>query len=270
MSHFNVAIITKGKPTNEEISDILAPYQENNMGDVSEEYLEFDAIDKDEFEDYEAQFHTEVWENGEQRTFREYMEDQGYTYRESTDEYGYYSNPNAKWDWWVIGGRWCGELTVPVNCDAEVGERSWTNEDSNPYVHPNKIYKKCDCAKVKDLAFPDKQEAWCQAVRFWELYIEGDEPQNDEDRELVEHTLYKKEYFLNRYKTKDNYAKYMSSFVTYALITKDGKWNEQGEMGWFGISRNEQDPLTWVEYFTKTVFEDAENDDYITIVDCHI
>lgn len=271
MSHFNVAIITKGKPTEEEISDILAPYQENNMGDVPEEYLEFVPIDKDEFEDYEAEYHKQIWENCESRTFQEYMEDQGYTYNENTDEYGCYYNTNARWDWWVIGGRWCGELIIPVNCDAEFGEKSWTNEESNPYTYQNNMYKKCDCARVKDLAFPDKQETWCESARFWELYIEGVEPQNDKDRKLVEEGMfYRKEYFLEHYKTKDRYATYMSSFVAHALITKDGEWHERGEMGWFGVTRNEEDPLTWAECFTRAVFEDADDDDYITIVDCHI
>lgn len=133
------------------------------------------------------------------------------------------------------------------------------------------IYKKCDCARIKDLTFPDKQDAEREAARFWEINVDGDEPQNDEDRKLLEDgKFYRKEYFLEHYKTKDNYAKYMSSFVAYALITKDGEWHEQGEMGWFGISRNEEDPLTWAECFTRAVFEDTDDNDYITIVDCHI
>lgn len=66
------------------------------------------------------------------------------------------------------------------------------------------MYKKCDCARVKDLAFPDKQETWCESARFWELYIEGVEPQNDKDRKLVEEGMfYRKEYFLEHYKTKE-------------------------------------------------------------------
>ena len=33
MSHYTVAIITKGKPTGEMIDKLMAPYQENNVGD---------------------------------------------------------------------------------------------------------------------------------------------------------------------------------------------------------------------------------------------
>jgi hypothetical protein len=34
----------------------------------------------------------------------------GYYYSKEHDGYGYYHNPNAKWDWYSIGGRWSGYL----------------------------------------------------------------------------------------------------------------------------------------------------------------
>ncbi len=43
MSHYTVAIITKGKPTGEMIDKLMAPYQENNVGDCPKEYLKFNG-----------------------------------------------------------------------------------------------------------------------------------------------------------------------------------------------------------------------------------
>lgn len=40
----------------------------------------------------------------------------GYTLDPDTKKYGYYRNPNAKWDWYQIGGRWRGFF--PVKPDA--------------------------------------------------------------------------------------------------------------------------------------------------------
>ena len=40
MSHFSVAVVTN-TGSEEEVERLLAPYQENNMGDCPEEYLEF-------------------------------------------------------------------------------------------------------------------------------------------------------------------------------------------------------------------------------------
>lgn len=47
MSHYTVAIITKGKPTGEMIDKLMAPYQENNVGDCPKEYLKFNSTRED-------------------------------------------------------------------------------------------------------------------------------------------------------------------------------------------------------------------------------
>ena len=54
--HFPIAVITKGKPTEADIEELMAPFQENNMGDVPEEYLEFCPIDDDELQDFQNQY----------------------------------------------------------------------------------------------------------------------------------------------------------------------------------------------------------------------
>ena len=50
MSHFAVAVISH---TPEEVESLLAPYQENNMGDCPSEYLEFVDIEEAERYSYE-------------------------------------------------------------------------------------------------------------------------------------------------------------------------------------------------------------------------
>jgi len=43
----------------------------------------------------------------------DYMEDwHGLQIDEDTNKYGYWKNPNAKWDWYVLGGRWSGFFTL--------------------------------------------------------------------------------------------------------------------------------------------------------------
>ena len=32
--------------------------------------------------------------------------------KNDNDKYGYYNNPNAKWDWYSVGGRWSGMFPV--------------------------------------------------------------------------------------------------------------------------------------------------------------
>lgn len=61
-------------------------------------------------------------------TFSQYMDEYcGEKPDEKTGRYGYWQNPNKKWDWWTIGGRWTGKLLIgydPVN-DIFNYEKCW-------------------------------------------------------------------------------------------------------------------------------------------------
>ena len=80
MSHFSVGVFTETNSF-EEVEKLLAPYQENNMGDCPKEYLSF-------------------------------VEDEDSDVDEETGLHGYWENLNAKWDWYQIGGRWHGMLVT--------------------------------------------------------------------------------------------------------------------------------------------------------------
>ena len=53
----------------------------------------------------------------------------------------------------------------------------------------------------------------------------------------------------------------MSSFSLYGYL-KDGEWVEKDSAC--------SDEVEWLEKFHKEVFENASNDDWITVVDCHV
>lgn len=50
MSHFAVAVISDGT---KKVSELLAPYQENNEGTCPKEFLEFHNVEEEHREDYE-------------------------------------------------------------------------------------------------------------------------------------------------------------------------------------------------------------------------
>lgn len=333
MSHFAVAIITKGKPTDEMISKALAPYQENNMDDYPREYLEFNSLSKKYKEEYENETISKVKlpngelvgtynnclyreisekeyndlkqketkglrsEGGWNQTRKYYIRDLERIRAEEVDvpikqlykslseylvdwydakfdeemqDYGYWENPNAKWDWYQIGGRYAGHIKVNfVNSDVDYGYPSLFHT-KNPYESKENNIKYVDCARIKDIIIYD-DDKYKKAIRFWELYIEGQEPQTKEDMELIKYEFYTKEYYLDKYKTKEKYAKLRSQFSTWAVITKDGQWHEAGTMGWFCISSATNDEeLEFEENYKKFVFDNADEDDYLTLVDCHI
>jgi hypothetical protein len=65
-------------------------------------------------------------------TFDDFMSEyHGVTGRDENEHrYGYWENPNAKWDWYQIGGRWSGFFKMKEGWTGGVEERSWTNRDT--------------------------------------------------------------------------------------------------------------------------------------------
>lgn len=295
MSHFPVAVITKGKPTEAVLAAMLAPYDESKevlhftsradlikqkrkeISDFVESNYARYLTNKEKYiaectNESHIKYITEEFPKKLLWTDEECYQDAiKYTEKEDICKDGSVRstyNPDSKWDWYQVGGRWAGLLTVRAGTPHELGEKSWTWDDKNPYKSEGNIVK-CDSARIKDLVFLDKEKDAQRARRFWELYVEGDEPQNDEERDMIKWAWYTKEYFLETYKDKETYIRCESAFCTYAVITKDGKWLAKGEMGWFGMSKD-NDVVAWHDGYQKLVLDDAEEDDYITIVDCHI
>jgi len=69
-------------------------------------------------------------------------------------------------------------------------------------------------------------------------------------------------------KDKDPYlwADKKCKFYCYSLLS-DGVWNSRGDMGWFGVSRNETN--NWQEQF-KSILDSISEETVLAIVDCHI
>lgn len=65
-------------------------------------------------------------------------------------DWGYYSNPDAKWDWFVLGGRWHGSLILKPGCDGVLGEGSWWN-NQQPRV---------DQARFGDIDWPATRQSF--------------------------------------------------------------------------------------------------------------
>ena len=168
---------------------------------------------------------------------------------------------DARYDWFQVGGRFAGSIQVDKRTavDCEVGEPSWTWGNTDPYMSYGDILR-VDSARVKDIIQYDKRKAE-RLKRTWELILEDGEPQDKEER--FKKAAVSPDYYLNLYGTKENFVDLESRFRTYAVVTKDGKWHESSDTG-----------LTnrrWIkDEYRKLVFENAEEDDFLTVVDCHI
>lgn len=280
MSHYTVAVITDKL---NKIGEMLAPYSENMevepYVDETKEAIINSAKERkervlqrkekgEELDKYDIEY---LNANTDEELYKlQIYEDESY------DKNGNHLttyNPNSKWDWYEIGGRWNKILLVKEEVkDIEEGTPSWGNLDSINKKAPEG-FKWVTGAKIKDIEFEKAIEfnnTYNKSIRFWELYVEGQEPQNEEEKEMIKWEIYKKEYYIERYETKENYAKINSIFTTWALLDEKG-WHEKGEMGWFAMANDTKDSeLLFIEKFTETIQKPENQDKYLVVVDCHI
>jgi len=208
-------------------------------------------------------------------TFEEFIEDwAGYDERnEETGEFGYYENPNAKWDWYQIGGRYAGRFKLKENIKPETSPNfswGWDSKSMKKVLEENKV----DQALKGEIDWDVIHNNWAdydKALRFWEMKVEGDEPETEEEKEQLKWDLYKPEFYTKRYGNKHTYAQCISNFTMWAIVTEDGKWIEKGEMGWFGMSGESHDEaIQWELNFFDEFIKPLDDDILLTIVDCHI
>lgn len=181
-------------------------------------------------------------------------------------------NPDSKWDWYQIGGRYAGRIAVKdgVEIDEPNFSWGWDEETKNKVVSEG---TKTDYAYIKDIDFSKMhrtEEDYNDAMRYWELIVEGAEPKNEDEENSVKFNWYKPEFYTERYKDKETYAKCRSSFSMWAVV-KDGEWYEKGKMGMFAMSDETHDEaLDWELNFFDRFIKDLPEDTLITVVDCHI
>ena len=213
MSHFSVAVFCHNI---DEVAELLEPFSENLTV---------------------------------QPPYGEFVEDEECEYDETAKAKGYWCNPNAKWDYWGIGG-FRGMLKLLP------GKTGYNTSNG-----------RCDAALVVDCDFSPSESEIHQAARMWEVLVEGDKPRENENF----FNLWKPEYYLERYGDKETFLRRESAFSTYAFVTAEGEWHEQERMGWFCMDDATNESIASCEEAFWAYLEKARREGLaITIVDCHI
>lgn len=288
MSHFTVMVIGNNP------EDQLAPYDESiemppyDSGEVSDD-------DKQRFIQYYTSKQNIPYDGDFDKWYNEHGKSwNNNSWRKHTDgtwhEYSTY-NPNSKWDWYQLGGRWCGFLKLKNKSSkvaATIGE---------PGVGDNEPIYDADIALKKDIDFEYmRNESAEKAAKDYDEVMEIFKglPENktwDEIRALYDNIDKAREEYWKQprcaawknankwdfYDSPDDYLisreQYIQNArnraaVTFALV-KDGVWYEKGEMGWFGMSSNEMTQEEWNEKF-NAFLDSIPDDTVISIFDCHI
>lgn len=169
-------------------------------------------------------------------------------------------NPKSQWDWYVVGGRYCGSLLAKQGAAAKVGEPGIFD---NARRHPGGVdqvrVRNIDWAEMRRRQRLLAEEAIAALRRQFEA---KDQMRNFEwdmsDKEIVA-TLADPEQWINT-----NSA----SFTCFAVV-KDGEWFERGRMGWWGMVANEKSDVEWQQKVSE-LLANLDDDALLTVVDCHI
>ena len=278
MSHFTVLVI------GENIDEKLAPYSEE-LGvepyiDIKREEIEkeFAEVRKEAIMGSFKQFqmYLDGYRGKVKRTpayLQKYANEMSLSefaseyYGQKVDENGNLLttyNPNSKWDWYQIGGRWAGLLRVKDDTDGIRGNPSLLMDEFEYKSNEVDSAQFGDIDWEKMLHDPEQEK---KLRDFWKSAINTE---NDKER-FDKGILWTPKYYLDMYKTEDEYVRRLTLFSTYAVVTNDGVWHGKGDMGWWGISSESNDEAAdWDDGFWNTFLANLDPDTLITIVDCHI
>ena len=216
----------------QDVETLLAPYDENIQVEPYVQFTRQQAID------YARQHYKSMADASDEACYAYIAEDY------KTDVEGNLLstyNPRSKWDWWSEGGRWDGML------------RTATGE--------------LNSARIADIDFTPDAQKYKAALRYWDVIVEHQPKLPGEDF----FSLYNEQYYRDYYGDRETYARYMTQFSTYAVVTPDGEWHEKGSMGWWGCSSETADEAKdWEERYRERFLDSADPDWILTIVDCHI
>ena len=178
----------------------------------------------------------------------------------------YYRNINAKWDWWVVGGRWRDMGDNGFFQDISV----FSQEEKVPFWKEELGFKLRQIEM--ELGIEDRNTLSTEEYdELIEDYIASGNPivrlYDRETKEPVEY--YDKKVLLTTVSRKKE--------STWAMLFPDEGWIEAGEMGWFGMSsldtmdlKEREQVIQDQNKLTDNLIEKYKDTHIGLVVDCHI
>ena len=283
MSHFTVLVVTDEKPTEEVLSKALQPFHEFECTGVDDRYI----VDRDITEEFLAEHER----HKEDYATVEAFADAWYSYEmvpagtppslAKTHKYGYVqqfadgtikvidrTNPNKKWDWWTVGGRWSGKFMDRAGHNLNQILKSEIDLDAMMAAAEKQVREEHSdlLAKCPGLTF-----SWMPWSEVREAHKDNIDVARDVYHAQPEIEMLKKahiwecdEFLVPLEKRVEDARKYVCG--TFAVL-KDGEWIEKGRMGWWACVSDEKE--NWPEIFAR-VWESIRDDQWVSMVDCHI
>lgn len=203
------------------------------------------------------------------------------------------TNPNAKWDWYQLGGRWTGHFKVKDATAARLGEAGLMTLPAKRGYADRTLKGNIDFNFMRDEAGKNAGELYDRLhaivrgreIPSWESVREK-HPNNidaarkeyrehpviadiNSDKEFNEMFLWGDEPSRFAESRADFVQKARNKAVTTYAFIYQGEWHGKGDMGWFGLSSNEKDEDVWEQEYNKLI-DSLPDDTLLSVYDCHI
>lgn len=278
MSHFVVLVAV---PDGKTLHEVMMPYHEFECTGIDEHIQDIDITEK-------AKVHGLDYYGLEYRTVS--SEDQ--IDIRGAHKYGYAvvvngeivkaidrTNPNKKWDWYEVGGRWHGFFN-----GVNQGNKAVFNFEAIRQKHlKNKmdLYSKFHQARSRaSVTKSDIESArdtlsgnWKENKVAQKLYTDPIDLAIDSKAfELIGFHLWSSDDAQRLHLSENEYrALHEYDAPIHSIIDLDGKWIEKGDMGWWGMCDNENQDTFNGEHGAFWEFINSLPDDIMLyIIDCHI
>lgn len=166
-----------------------------------------------------------------------------------TGEYETTYNPNSKWDWYQIGGRWTGLFSDydPTKDERNYSECNFCNGtgDREGWVYYENGERKFKDDWAEECNGCNSCHGTGKSLNYGFVPFPGDVT-----------------------KVKNVLNNWSEDKVPFAIMTPNGQWIERGEMMMFGMVDNEKEKNVWIRQ-CKAIMEEYD-EATIIVVDCHI
>jgi hypothetical protein len=156
-----------------------------------------------------------------------------------TGKYRTTTNPNGKWDWWAVGGRWTGVFTP----------------EYDPEKDPRNLEKcnLCEGTGTRRMPVPSDpgwkpKEGECNGCGGTGQMVKSKLVAHDGNVMPV--------------------SKVPRDVFPFCIVTPDAAWHEKGDMGAFGMASNEKDEDVWHEKCSGLL--KRHEDCLAVVVDYHV
>lgn len=249
MSHYTVLVV------GDDVEGQLEPYDENREVAPYKKYL--DDKDVERMIDYyrrneglKVDRRKKDWQEKLVAKMEDWTGCEG-GYDEDGIFYWSTYNPDSKWDWYSIGGRWRGFFRLKKGKKGNVGQPGVFQLGTEA---PEGV---ADQARKGDIDWKAMTKESIEAAESaWDKIKE-----KKEDPFCWGH---------EKCTSKEDYVKEhaMHDISTFAVV-KDGRWYEKGRMGWWAIVTDAMDEEEWQKQWSDMVMN-LPDDTQLTVVDCHI